>query len=424
MDPGLLYVTHFSIIILIGILSKYLADKTKIPDILYLMSFGMILGVFSLGDSYLISFPDTLLSSIGILALAMIVFDSTSRLSLKSFDSLSGEVIKYIFFFSILLVSILSVFSYFLFNFESFYLALILSSLLIGSSPDAVEAMFNYLKGKKIQMDFLEIESIINSPLTLILPFIFIDFAIRTPDFSTQTFLSNYISPFFQEVVTGIGAGVVIGIIVFRGMRKNYSETISPLLILASASLSYVLAENLGGNGVLAVTTLGIFFGNIYVKHKKTLQIFSSFLSSLLKILIFVLLGIITRIDQISMFDLFRSFILFVLFIVIRFFLTYILYQKKLELEDVLFITFNAPKGIATAIAAFTLFSIHEQFSFLLPIVLLFVLISIVVSGISVYIFKKIEKGKSSKKDTISHDNRNFTKKPQNLSKEGEPAGI
>ncbi|MFW6046194.1 MAG: cation:proton antiporter [Candidatus Woesearchaeota archaeon] len=424
MDPGLLYVTYFSIIILIGILSKYLADKTKIPDILYLMSFGMILGIFSMGDGYLISFPDTFLSSIGILALAMIVFDSTSRLSIKSFDSLSGEVMKYIFFFTILLVTILSIFSYFLFGFESFYLALILSSLLIGSSPDAVEAMFNYLKGRKVQMDFLEIESIINSPLTLILPFIFIDFALRTPQLSTHTFLSSYLSPFFQEVVTGIGSGVVIGIIVFRGMRKNYSETISPLLILASASLTYVLAENLGGNGVLAVTTLGIFFGNIYVKHKKTLQVFSSFLSNLLKILIFVLLGIVTRIDQISAFDLFRSFVLFILFIVIRFFLTYILYQKKLNLEDVLFITFNAPKGIATAIAAFTLFSIYEQFDFLLPIVLLFVLISIVVSGISVYIFKNIEKKKSDGKKPISQDSRKFTKKSHKINKEGEPAGI
>ena len=52
--------------------------------------------------------------------------------------------------------------------------------------------------------------------------------------------------------------------------KKQYSEILSPVTLIASTILTYILAEELGGNGVLAVTTLGLFFGNVYIKRKLT----------------------------------------------------------------------------------------------------------------------------------------------------------
>ena len=62
----------------------------------------------------------------------------------------------------------------------------------------------------------------------------------------------------------------------FKAMKRTYSEVLSPVATITAALLSYILAENLGGNGVLAVTTLGVFFGTITVKKKVHLQEFSS----------------------------------------------------------------------------------------------------------------------------------------------------
>ena len=58
-------------------------------------------------------------------------------------------------------------------------------------------------------------------------------------------------------------------------MKKYYSYTLSPLAMITAAVLTYVGAEALGGNGVLAVTTAGLMFGNLYhVKHMRKLQEF------------------------------------------------------------------------------------------------------------------------------------------------------
>ena len=63
-----------------------------------------------------------------------------------------------------------------------------------------------------------------------------------------------------------------------------------------AAILSFILAENLGGNGVLAVTTMGLFVGNMIVKEKGSITEFASLFSLMLELLVFVLLGLVIEI--------------------------------------------------------------------------------------------------------------------------------
>ena len=113
------------------------------------------------------------------------------------------------------------------------------------SSAIAIAAVIlSILKETKHKIiELLKIESIINTPITVLLPFIMLDF-IQSVDVqvSLQT-LSTQIVPFLQQIVTGIGAGLLVGLIIFKLMRKAYSERYSPIAIIVAALLTYLLAE-------------------------------------------------------------------------------------------------------------------------------------------------------------------------------------
>ena len=144
--------------------------------------------------------------------------------------------------------------------------------------------------------DFLKFEALLNTPLVVLLPFLILDLKRTLKDqILVSTFIDQFV-PLLQQFIVGIGTGVLIGLVMFKFMKKQYSMVLSPLAVITSALLAYTIAENLHGNGVLAVTSMGILFGNVYVKQKFQLQEFSTVFSSSLEILVFVLIGLIVNI--------------------------------------------------------------------------------------------------------------------------------
>ena len=100
-----IFLTYLAVILLCGILSTLVSNRIKIPNILLLIIMGMILSYFFPDD-----FPAVFLTSISILALVMIVFDSTSRFKLQVFDKLSLRTLwlslVFLVFNAIFLISI------------------------------------------------------------------------------------------------------------------------------------------------------------------------------------------------------------------------------------------------------------------------------------------------------------------------------
>ncbi len=376
---ALIYLTNLSLVLLVGLICSYIAEKLKIPNMLLLLLVGLFLSTLKYNGDPLISFPDVFLTSMAILALVMIVFDGSSRFKWKEFDSLSIMALKLVLTNLVLNLVFISFFLYAFFNIISFYYSLIFAALITATAPDVVMFMMKDATDQK-SVALLKIEAIINTPIIVLMPFLFLDLMQRV---GTHLILSGFISQignFLQQVITGIGAGVLIGIIIFKLMRELYSEPMSPLILTAGALLSYVLAENLGGNGVLAVTTLGIVFGNVYVKQKMHLQEFSSLLSSFLEVLVFVMIGFMIKINFSILFIL-KSIALFVLYLLIRYLSMVLALRKtKFNPKEVLFMTLNSPKGIAVATVVFMLISLNlpgiEVVNNLLVLMLLYSIIT------------------------------------------------
>ncbi|MBW2999484.1 cation:proton antiporter, partial [Candidatus Woesearchaeota archaeon] len=309
-----------------------------------------------------------------------IVFDSTSRLKIKEFDEFALSALKLTLVVLIVNLALLSLFTFFIAG-VPVVIALLFSALMSGTAPDIVLPLLGEAKHKAIEL--LKIEAIINTPIIVIVPFVIVDFI---QSVEVQFLMSKFIEqigPFFQQIVTGIGAGILVGLIVFKVMRKYYAAKLSPIAVIASALIAYVLAENLGGNGVLAVTTMGLFFGSIYVKQKEELQEFSSIFSNALEILIFILIGFIIKVPFTVDFF-WRSFLLFAIYLGLRFTIIKTMFSNEYKLREKLFVTLNCPKGIAVAVVVFLLVTIPEVASSgMADFVLAFMLYSIVFSSVT-----------------------------------------
>ncbi len=116
-----------------------------------------------------------------------------------------------------------------------------------------------------------------------------------------------------------------------------------------------MLSEQLGGNGVLAVTVLGVFFGNLTVKKKPELKEFSNTLSNILEMLVFILIGFLIPV-KLELHFILKSLLLFVIMIFIRFIAIQLVYMHNhVNIKERIFMALNCTKGIAVAVVAFIL---------------------------------------------------------------------
>lgn len=372
--------TWLSLLLLVGIILTYLSNKLQVSNVLILILAGIGISFIRFGGKPIISFSPDFLTSVAIIALIMIVFDSTSRLNLRSLSVVTAPALRVTGIFIVLEIVIISAITKLVFNID-LALSILFATIMVGTDPSSVIAILKNLKHKAITL--LEIESIINTPLTVILPFIVLEVAeVFTVSNIISTFLEQIV-PFLQQIVAGIGAGIVIGLIVFKIMQKQYSEILSPVTLISSALLTYILAETLGGNGVLAVTTLGIFFGNVYFKKKRTLMTFGSLFSNLFEILIFLLLGL-SIVPPTEILFYFKAFFLFAAYIGLRLIVVFLNFSHKTySIKEKLFISLNSPKGVAVAVVAFSLLSLGLSTTIIVDLSLLFILYSVILSTIT-----------------------------------------
>jgi len=287
--------------------------------------------------------------------------------------------------FLLLNLIFLSISVYFIFNINNVFLAMMFAALMAGTAPDIVLTMLKNTKNRVVEL--LKIESILNTPLIVLIPFIILDLY---NDYGEGLFFSKFmesIGPFLQQFVAGIGAGALVGIVVFKIMRTKYSEKLSPIALITAALITYILAENLKGNGVLAVTILGLFFGNVYVREKDTLHEFSYMFANSLEILVFILVGIIINFPLNFEF-ISKSILLFVIYLVIRYISVQLCFSKlNYSFKEKLFMTLNVSKGIAVAVVVFILATYNTTYNIpklipILDIILAFIIYSIVLSTI------------------------------------------
>ena len=370
--------TNLTIILLLGIIISNLASALRVPDVLLLLILGLALGSF--GASYsvpLTDFPPLFLNAMSILALAMIIFDATTRMRLKEFDTFSFQALKLVLVFLVLSILLFSPFMHYLANIP-LSLCVLFATIMVGTDP---MIMFTS-KVKFKAAELLRIEGLINTPFTVIIPLLLID--LMSNETSLFASLASHFGDLLGQFVTGIGSGIFIGIILLKILKRPFSGLYSPMAVFVAVLTAFALAENLKGSGVLAVTSLGLFFGNTAVRQKVLLLEFESVLAKSLYILVFVLLGSLLLIPWSLQFFMI-SIVLFLAHLFVRFLaLTFIVKKMEYSFSEKIFLTLMNPKGISVAIVSFVLLlSSLSVLKSLLDFVLIFMLYSIIFASLA-----------------------------------------
>jgi len=347
--------------IFLGYLGSVLYKSTRVPDVIWLLLFGLLLGpILQVYDVSLFWKVAPLMS---VIALTLILFGAGLSLNFYQTISLLPKtllitIIKFVF--SLILVG------FFLGTFfPGFSLldGLLLAAIVGGTDSAVIQALFKSFKRVEKGLESVEavllLESVINGVLCLVATITFIQMHL-TPTFSITESLSKIATVFSTGLC--VGAGIGLGwLVITRGGKLETFERVTTLAILFSC---YACAEIVGGDGAgpVAALSFGLILGNastmasiFRMSKRPTVDVagltkFNEELTFILRSFFFVLLGLITTVSSITL--IFGT--ICVVLILIPRFITGKKLCKKLSFSERegAIIAGVAPNGLTAAVAA------------------------------------------------------------------------
>jgi len=288
----------------------------------------------------------------------------------------------------ITLVSIL------LFNLE-FLHALILASMICGTSSAAVISIVDPLKIREGVKTVLKLESILSDPIAIVLTIAIIQIATAT---TQQVPLINSLASMYSvAVVTGLFIGVIWLLILDKIKKREFDY----MLTLAVVFILYVFAETIGGSGAIAALMFGLVLGNSYAFSKmlkfkkryrvdKTLKRFHGEITFFIRSFFFVYLGLIATF---SLTYLFYGLIFLVVLLIMRLAAVQIsTYKMNVTKVEKNVMRSMMSRGLAAAVLAQMPFIYGiENAEIFSNVAFLIILLTVLITTIFVKIFYKPE---------------------------------
>jgi len=183
-------------------------------------------------------------------------------------------------------------------------IALLLGASLAATDPVSVIALFRELGAGKRLTVVMEGESLFNDGVAVVAFLLLVGIPLGTQQFS----MSATIAQFFTFVGIGIGVGGLIGFGISYLTQRFDLPLVEQSLTLVSAYGTYLIAEELGGSGVIAVVVVGLILGNfgsrigMNPRTRLIVSEFWDFLAFFVNSIVFLLIG-----DQIQFASLARN---------------------------------------------------------------------------------------------------------------------
>lgn len=362
MEVGFLFLIIASIVG-IGFISNYVFRKTKIPDILFLLLLGVLLGpVLGIFERKMFLEATPFVSA---LALLMILFDGGINLKLEKVVKKvpRGTILAVLgFLFSTLAVSGIT-----FLTFEGLNLvkSLLLGVIVGGVSSTIVIPVVSKLEdfGKDPRLT-LDIESVITDPLCIIVALVIMDVIVGGspgPGTITTEGISAVVSTFSISIVVGF----IFGTIWLEVLRHVRGENFHYMLTISFLFFTYASTQFLGGHGAVASFMVGLVLGNakkvggIFGMDKKYFGLtektkeFQDQISFFIKTFFFVILGIVITFESPTLF--LYGGILSLVIILTRYVAVEIIsLGTDFNTIEKSIMTFMTPRGLAAAVLAST----------------------------------------------------------------------
>ncbi len=270
-----------------GLVASLAAERLRLPGLVLFLGLGMALG--SDGTGW-IDFTDyELARTIGIVALALILFEGGLTTSFREIRPVAAPALSLAFVGTLLTALVAGATATWLFNLS------LLEGLLLGSIVSATDgaAIFALLRNSNLDRRVgltLEGESGLNDPLSVLLVIGLIDW-IQKPDFAAPQMLLLLL----RELGIGVAVGLAVGWLAVAGLRRARlrSEAAYPIATLSVAALAYGGAAALHGSGFLAVYLAGLTLGSSPIPAERAVSIFHQGLAGLAQVTMFLVLGLL-----------------------------------------------------------------------------------------------------------------------------------
>lgn len=359
-------------IMILGFIGNYIFNKTQIPSIVWLLVFGLIVGlIFESYMAIISNLLPTIIKFFAAVAIVIILFDGGINSDLKQlFKGAPRGLLLVITGFSLTVITtmfimlILSSTEVLQISLEkSIFLGIVLGAMIGGTSSPIVIPLASRLSNlEEKTKTILSIESIITDPLCIVV--VLAAISMISPGGGIEMGVRNLVSTFSVGAVMGL----VLGLVWLPIMHRVRKEEFSYVLTLAFIFLVYSLVEMLvqvseGGSGAIACLVFGLVLGN----GKKVLKMFEyngerfeidqrtrqfhSLTSFIIRTFFFVVLGMLVSFQDLK-FILIGVLILVFLFIVRYFSVFTSTYKGNFEKDDKQTMAVMMPRGLAAAILA------------------------------------------------------------------------
>jgi len=346
-----------SAVITLAYFSDTLFNRTKIPDIIWLLAMGVLIGpIGHLVDvSYLVALSP-LFSAITIIA---ILFDSGINMNIQKLfrEVPQGAVLAITGF----LISASAAAIPALLYLKLQPIEAILLGCIVGGTNSSI-VLAKRKKGivpREKVGTLLDIEDILTDPLTLIVPIVILQSIKSGKGFDFSFAASSILANFSTSLIIGIIAGVIWSL-----YQKNIRETRGYFgITMSSIFLLFSVTEYLGGNGALSCFIFGLVIGNSQQIAKglgvttnvagveEETRKFSSMITFFSRAFFFVLLGATVTMGNPFLFLLGVGISLFI-FMFRRLIISFTIKKGEFTDAERELMAFTIPRGLGAAIMA------------------------------------------------------------------------
>ena len=264
-----------------------IAARLRLPALLLFLAVGIAVG--SDGDGW-IRFEDySLARELGLVALALILFDGGLNAGLKQVRGVLWTSLRLAVVGTVVVAVVTGVAAVLFLGLDP------LTGLLLGSmlaSTDSA-AVFGLLRGSTLRrrlVHTMEAETAFNDPVVLVLVVGFVTW-LQQPGYGVVDMGVSAA----RELGLGAALGLIVGTIAALALtRVRLPLTgLYPVASLAAAAIAYGAATALHGSGLLAVYLAGLLLGDADMPGRRTMAVFHDALAWLAQIALFVTLGLL-----------------------------------------------------------------------------------------------------------------------------------
>jgi NhaP-type Na+/H+ or K+/H+ antiporter len=332
-------------VLLIGIGSQILGKLIKIPSIVFLLLFGILLGPEFLNIIDSSNFEPEL-EAIVALSVAIIVFDGGLQINVRHIRKLQKSILYLITIGVLITFTGASLAAYYLLNVDP-GIALLYGALVSATGPTVITPLVKQIHLKQKISKILEAEGVLNDPISVILAVLVFEWILL--DIPGTNALG--------QMATRVGMGLIIGLIggiILAYVLQNIAMVTAQyarIFTLTMVILTFTGAELFGnGSGILAVAVFAFIIGTTEVTHIESIKEFKGDLVVILLSIIFILLASLIQFEFIWKIGIPGLIIIALLLFVIRPASVFASTKSStLSFKDKLFISVISPRGVVPA---------------------------------------------------------------------------